>query len=104
MVDAKTRSPYLSAAISATTSGANTLVAGIPGKTIRVYRIMFTLAAGTVIFKDSAIALSGAMTLTALYMEDPSGDPLYVTTDGNDFVATLSGTNQMSGTIWYQQS
>lgn len=98
-------SPYLTAAISVNSSGDNDLVAAVASQTVRVYRIVFTLAAGTVTFKDGAsTSLSGAMTTTAMVLEDPLGNPLFVTTAGNAFKANLSGANQMSGTIWYQQS
>lgn len=92
------------AAIDAASSGANTLIAGAAGKTIRVYRIVFSLASGTIIFKDGSTALSGAMTLTSLVLESQNDEPLFVTTAGSHFVATLSGANQLSGTIWYTQS
>lgn len=97
-------SQYTPAVVSAATSGANILIAGIPNQTIRVFRMMFTLAAGTITFKSASTSLSGAMTCTALILESMDGNPLYVTAAGDDFVATLSGANQLSGTIWYTQS
>jgi hypothetical protein len=96
--------PYKTASISTATSGANVLVTGVPGLTTRIYRVALTLAAGTIIFKDGTTALSGAMTLTSYGADDPHAYPLFVLTAGNDFVATLSGSNQLSGTIWYTQS
>lgn len=95
-------SPYSQAAISAASSGDNTLVAAVAGKSIRVYRIVFTLAAGSVAFKDGAsTSLTGAMTATAGVLEDPIGNPLFITTAGNAFIANLSGANQLSGVIYY---
>lgn len=95
-------SPYSQAAITTASSGDNTLVTAVAGKTIRVYKILLTLAAGTVTFKDGAgTSLTGAMTLSGLIMEDPNGNPLFMTSAGNAFIANLSGANQMSGTIWY---
>ncbi len=98
-------SPYSQAVISAASSGNNTLVAAVSAKSIRVYRIAVTLAAGTVTFQDGAsTALTGALATTAMVLEDPQGNPLFITTAGNAFVAALSGANQLSGTIWYIQA
>lgn len=101
----KISSEYATAAISTASSGDNTLVAGVANKTIRVHKIMLTLAAGTITFKDGAsTSLSGAMTLTGLVLEPTDDNPLFVTSAGNGFVANLSGANQLSGTVWYTQS
>lgn len=101
----KKSSEYLTAAISTNTSGAgNTLISGTPGKTIRVFKMVLSLASGTVIFNDGTTALSGAITTTQLVVDGLNNNPLYVISSGNDFKATLSGANLLAGTIWYQQS
>lgn len=94
--------PFATASVSAASSGDNTLIAGSAGKCIRVYRMLLTLASGTIVFKNGATALSGAMTFAGLVLEDIN-EPLFVMAAGSNFVGTLSGTNQLSGTIWFTQ-
>lgn len=95
-------SPYTQAAISCASSGNNTLIAAVSSKSIRVYQIMFTLASGTVTFRDGASTdLSGALNAIAGVLDDPLGNPIFITTAGNAFVANLSGANQLSGVIYY---
>lgn len=93
------------AVISAASSGANEIVAAVTGKKIKVWRIMFvTDGAVTVIFKDGTTALSGTMSFAAngsLVLDTTLDDPLYTTTAGNAFVATLGGAVGIRGTIWY---
>lgn len=101
-----TTSKYTQAAISAAASGDNTLIAGTAGQTIRVFRILYTLAAGTVTFKDGASNLTGALGgagPSGLVLESTDGNPLFVTTDAAAFIANLSGANQLSGAIWYKK-
>lgn len=93
-----------SLAIDCALSGDNVLIPAVAGRSIRVFRIAFTLAGGNVRFLDGAggTALSGPMAAAAGVLEDmPLGNPIYVTTPGNAFVANLSGANQLSGTVWY---
>lgn len=101
-----TTSTYTQAAISTASSGDNTLVAGTANQTIRVYRIMWTLASpGTVTLKDGAsTSLTGALSAVTGLIESTDGNPLFVTTAGNAFIANLSAAIQMSGAIWYTKS
>lgn len=94
-------SPPDSAPISCALSGDNILIAGVSGSFLRIFRVAFTLAAGTVTFKDGANLLSGAMAAAAGVLEDPEGNPIFMCGAGNGFLANLSGTNQLSGTVWY---
>lgn len=101
-----TKPRYASAVISCNSSGDNTIIAGVAQQTIRVFRIVLTLAAGTITIKDGAsTSLTGALATNALAL-DPQcpGDPLFVTSAGNGLVFNLSGANQCSGVIWYAQS
>jgi len=99
-------SAYSRAKIDVAGAGDNTLVALAAAQTIRVFRILLTLVAGTIKFRDGTggADLTGAMSLSAIVLESNDGNPLYITTAGNAFVANLSGANQLSGTVWYTQS
>jgi hypothetical protein len=97
--------PLANAAISCNANGDNTLISGVSGKTIRVFKIAWTLAAGTLTLKDGAsTTLTGAMSATAGVLESTDGKPLWLTGAGNNFVANLSGANQLSGCVWYEQT
>jgi hypothetical protein len=101
-----TVSEYTVAAVNFSASGDNTVIAGTAAQTIRVYGIALTNAATaiTLTFKDGAsISLSGALSLSAMVL-DRDGQPHFVTTAGNAFVINLSGTSQVSGTIWFTKS
>jgi len=98
-------SAYSQAKIDLAGAGDNNLVAGTALQTIRVFRILLTLAAGTIKFKDGAgTDLTGALSLSAIVLESNDGNPLYITSAGNAFIGNLSGANQLSGTIWYTKS
>lgn len=98
-------SPYTQAAISTASSGDNTLVSGTAQQTIRVFKIVWTLAAGTITLKDGAgTSLTGAMAATVGVLESTDQNPIFVTSAGNAFIANLSGANQLSGAIWYVKS
>lgn len=93
-------------AINTAVSGDNVIVPAIAGQRVEVYRIMWSLAAGTMAFKDGVggTAYSGPMTLTSGVIEDMLGQALFVTSLGNGFVLNLGGANQFSGTVWYRYS
>ena len=98
------------ASISFSASGDNTLVAGIASKIVRVYRIFLVVSAATNLTFvdgtpggtnfDGALAMSanGGLTL------DFSEEPWFVTSAGNAFVLNQSGSAQIGGCIYYQQS
>jgi len=108
---APTTSLYMQAAISFNASGANTVVAGSTGKTIRIMRIFFVNADGStttqITIKDSTpTSFSGAFPLipAGSFSGDGDGDPLFITGSGKGFVINSSAAIQISGTVWYTQS
>jgi len=100
--------PLLVASVD-TTNG-NNIIAGVAGKTVRIYGWMLSTATTqTIIFKDGTTALTGAMTLNAgvplvaMSTLDNGARPLLQLSSGNAFQATLSGSAQTSGLVWYTQ-
>lgn len=101
-------SQYSTAAINVASNGANQVIAGTGGQTIRVHGLWFTVATPvTVTLGDSTpTAMSGAATFGGgggLNL-DPIGDPRYICADGKDFRITLGSAVQCSGTVWYKKS
>lgn len=99
------------AKIDTATSGANTIVAAVPNRSIRVLNYL-AVAGGTVTltWKSASTALSGAMPLVvnnALSAvgngQAPSGHVgLFETAPGEALVLTLSAAVQVSGHLAYQ--
>lgn len=93
------------AAISAASSGANTLVAAVPGKAIRVLSFMLVAAAGvSVNFESGTTDISGVMLLAAgtpVAERVPWG--VLQTAVGQALGLTLSGATQVSGMLTYQE-
>lgn len=88
-------------------SGDNSAIAASTGKTIKVWKIWFTVAgAVNITFKDGTggTALSGATVLTqngssmTLYYD---GSPHWVTSPGNAFVMNLSSGVAVTGQVYY---
>lgn len=95
------------AVINFSGSGANTLVAGVGGQTIRVWRIHFNCGGSTQItWLDGVTAMSGPFSYSTGGGEvlDFSGDPWYITSIGNDLKFNSSNAVQVGGTIWFTQS
>ena len=99
--------PNLSlAAINFASTGDNTLVAGVAGKIISVFKIFFVVSAATnLVFKDGTTALTGAMSMSAngslTFAYDST--PWFFASPGNNFVLNQSGLAQISGDIYYIQ-
>jgi hypothetical protein len=102
--------PNLSlAAINFATTGDHTLVAGVAGQIITVFKIFLVVSiAATLTFKDGTggTALTGAMSLAAneslTFPFDTT--PWFFASPGNNFVLTQTTTlAQVSGTIYYIQ-
>jgi hypothetical protein len=95
------------AAISFTATGDNTLVTGVAGKIISVYKIYLAASAATnLTFKDGASTTqSGAIPMAVngqlVFVYDTT--PWFFASPGNNFVLNQSGTAQVSGTIYYIQ-
>lgn len=96
------------ASISVAASGDNTVIAGVGGQTIRVFRIFFvTAAAVNVTIKDGAgTSLTGAMSFlpNGGMVLDFTNEPWFVTSTANAFIINLSTAVQTSGAVYYTQS
>jgi hypothetical protein len=95
--------------INASTNGNNTLVAGVAGKTVRVFKVALVFSAGgTVIFQDgNSTALSGPFILNAgatIVLDMDITNPWFLTSSGNAFVINLSGGAVVGGVLYYTQS
>lgn len=96
------------ASISFAGSGDNTVVAGVALKTVRIFKMFFTVASATTItFKDTTpTSFTGAMTLNAggSFTLDFDTEPWFLTATAKGFVITSSNAVQVSGAVWYTQS
>lgn len=94
--------------IDFSTTGDNTIVAAVANKTIRVFRFFFVCSAATSItVKDGAgTSLTGAMSMSQNggFTLDFQWEPWFRTSSGNALIFNQSGTAQVSGRLYYQQS
>jgi hypothetical protein len=97
-----------SAVVNAGALGNNTLVTGIGGETIRVFKLVLSFSTGTtVVFQDGASTpLSGPVSMLAdgSMVLDLDTEPWFLTSAGNDFVMNLSAAGTVGGRIYYTQS
>lgn len=97
------------AAVSASSSGDNTAIAGTATQTIRVNRL-YMVAAGAVnvTLKDgTGTPLTGAIPMVAnqvMHLDFSGGEPWFVTSAGNGFVINLSGAVAVTGFVQYTKS
>ncbi len=94
----------LSAPIAITAAGLNPILIGGAGIVIRVYRLaIITAAANSLTFQDGAIALSGAMSLSANegMAFDFETKPWFTITPGNNFGITLTAAAFVNGILYY---
>lgn len=100
--------PLLEANISISAGGDNTVIVGVAGRTIRVFKLFLVVASNvTLTFKDGVVtAISGALPMTAngSIVLDFDGEHWFVTSLGNDFIINLSGAVGVFGRIYYTQS
>ena len=95
--------------IDSASSGANTLVAAVTGRQIRVIGFgLVATGAVTIVFKSATTALTGVMSLAANQglVSPPSGnsyDPLpqMITASGEALILTLGTAVQVSGWLVY---
>jgi len=94
------------ASIDFTATGDNTLVAGVGGQSVKVYKFFLVASAATVItFKNGATALHGPLTLAAggSFVLDFDAEPWFTTSAAAAFVLNQTGTAQISGRLYYLQ-
>lgn len=97
------------AKIDAAASGDNTLIAGLGGQTIRVFKMFFVCdSAVDLYFRDgtAGTALTGTMKMGpgGAFTLDLDDDPWFVTSASNAFVVNLSAAVGIRGRIYYTQS
>ena len=102
------KTPTLSSAsVNASTVGDNTLVTGVGGETIRVFKVVLVFSeAGTAIFQDGNTALTGPLVMSAggsIVLDMDVTNPWFLTSAGNNFILNLSG-GAVGGVIYYTQS
>jgi hypothetical protein len=102
-----TSSRLSTTAINFSASGNTTLVPGVSGQTVRVFRLMFNVGGSTTIeISDGSTTFCGPLTFTATggFILDFSGEPWFVSGISNGFVFNSSASVQVGGTVWYTQS
>jgi hypothetical protein len=94
------------AAINFSSAGNNTVITGVTGEGIYVYKYFLVVAAATnLTFYDGATPLTGPIPLAAneamVFTFDTR--PWYETGLGNDFIINNSNAVQVSGRVYYIQ-
>ncbi len=89
-------------------SGNNTVIAGLPGKVIRVYRLFLVLGSTptNLTFQSGAgTAFTGALPFvaSAAMVLDFDTKPWFLTNIGDGFVINTSAGVQVSGAVYYTQ-
>jgi hypothetical protein len=95
------------AVINFSNTGDNTVIAGVTGRVIKVYKFFFTSTAATnLTYYDGAggTALSGTLDTQpdGGWWAEYDGTPYFVCSPGNAFVINQSGTSSIQGTVYYQ--
>lgn len=103
-----TTSNLSQAAVSFSASGANVIVAGVGGQTVRIFRMLLVVGAATnlTIQDTTPTNFSGAIPLAAnggLAFQF-EGEPHYISAVGKGIQINNSNAVQVSGTVWYTQS
>jgi hypothetical protein len=98
-----------SVTVNASSAGNNTLVTGVVGKTIRVFKVALVFSVGgTAIFQDGAsTALTGPLAMFAggsIVFDIDTTNPWFITSAGNGFVLNLAGGAAAGGVVYYTQS
>jgi hypothetical protein len=103
-----TTSDLLSAVINISSSGDNTVIAGVAATTIRIYKLFFVAQGSVNVFlKDGASnTLTGGMALNAngVFVLPLDSEPWVITATANNFVINLSGAVVLAGRVYYTQS
>jgi hypothetical protein len=101
---------YQELTLDVAASGNTTLIVGDVARTIRVYGLFFVVASAVdVKFLDGATAMTGPMAMSgngSFALEpssEPTLEPWFTATVGNDFKINLSAAVQLSGRLYYTQ-
>jgi hypothetical protein len=97
------------AIVNASTTGNNTLIAGVASETVRVYKMALTFSVGgTATFQDGpSTALTGALTFYyggSIVLDLDVTNPWFVTSSSNGFVVSLANGASVQGVVYYTQS
>lgn len=96
-------SRFSRALINCSSAGANVLIAGTPGQTIRVFAMDLVLNNTDVIkLTDETGDLTGPMRLQS-YVKQMVEDPWFETVAGDDFILNMTTGTQAGGVIWYKK-
>lgn len=108
---APTTAAWTQVPINCAALGANVLIAGVGGQTVRVMRMFFvnsdpTLATVVTIQDTTPTSFTGPMRFisTGVYNGMPTGEPLYISAVGKGIQLNQTVAVQLSGAIWYTQS
>lgn len=98
----------MSGIINISSSGDNTVIAGVAGEIITVYGMFFQCGAATTItFKNGTSALSGPMSFVSgggLNVFFGDSTPIFTLSSGSSFIVNASGLfPQVGGFIYYTQ-
>lgn len=101
--------PSVEVAVDVSGAGDHIIVAGVVGKTIRVFKLFLVLGGDTMLtFKDGATEFDGPLSMLAsgaiVFDEPRPPRHWFKTSDGNDFIINLSNAVQLSGRVYYTQS
>lgn len=94
------------AAIDISSSGDNTIVAGVTAQTVKLYRLVLMMSAAvTVLIKDGASTTLMKVPSNQLQLVlDLSTHPWFTTSSGNALVINLSSGVEVTGVAHYIQS
>jgi hypothetical protein len=99
--------PVLEAIIDESATGDHIIIAGVPGKTIRVFRIFFVLDSNCfVTFLDGSTPLTGPLSMLAngSITLDFTELHWFITSPGEDFVINTTPDAAFAGRVYYTQS
>jgi hypothetical protein len=97
----------ISAPVNISTSGNNTIISGVAGQTIRVWKLFLECATASTSVQvtpyNAATAFCGPILLGS-WVLDMDTEPWFVTSAGNAFILNLGSATQVSGVVYFTQS
>jgi hypothetical protein len=100
-------SDLLQLQINFVANGDNTIIAGVSGQIIRVWKLWFISSiASNIQFKNGTVGISGPAAFAASegMVLDFDTKPWATCSSGSDFVMNQDGGAQVSGTVYYTQA